>query len=128
MTDWTEELARLAREAQALDSSQVTLGAAARVYAQYYAALTPARVLALLDGLRARRPAGGLNRTVSFRHRSSPPPNLCQGLAARNRNPARTQPCIFCSELPSGGELAAAQEGGRQPPCRGQAPGNGSSG
>jgi hypothetical protein len=38
------------------------------------------------------RPACGLNRTVSFRQRSSSPPNLCQGLAARNRNLGRTQP------------------------------------
>jgi len=54
-------------------------------------------------GLRARRPARGLNRTVSFRQRSSSPPNLCQGLAARDRNPGRTQPWFFCSEVSSGG-------------------------
>lgn len=38
------------------------------------------------------RLACALNRTVSFRQRSSSPPNLCQGLAARNRNLGRTQP------------------------------------
>jgi hypothetical protein len=37
-------------------------------------------------------------------------------------------PAFSVRNYPRGGELAAAQEGGRQPPCRGQAPGNGSSG